>query len=183
MYVEGKIADWLKETQKGYIRIAVLILLDKKPHHGYDLMKALDKRTNGFWKPTAGGMYPILHDLEKFECIKGEWDLGAKRVRKNYVITLEGKRVLEHIMSKENRLAITMHELLKEYMKDMLSGKVDKDGQLLRSPFTRFIEENKCSPEDTKNVLENKRVHIEFIIKKLQENLEQIESQLTKIES
>jgi hypothetical protein len=27
-------ANWMKEAQKGYIRVAVLILLNKKPPHG-----------------------------------------------------------------------------------------------------------------------------------------------------
>ena len=43
MHIEEKAATWLKETQKGYIRIAVLILLNKKPHHGYEIMKAVEE--------------------------------------------------------------------------------------------------------------------------------------------
>ena len=41
-------AHWLKETQKGYICIAVLILLSKKPCHGYEIMKEIRERTMGF---------------------------------------------------------------------------------------------------------------------------------------
>ncbi|MDQ1281358.1 MAG: PadR family transcriptional regulator, partial [Thermoproteota archaeon] len=37
--------NWLKETQKGYIRIVILILLSKKPHHGYEIMKEVRERT------------------------------------------------------------------------------------------------------------------------------------------
>ena len=55
---------WLKEAQKGYIRIGVLILLNKKPSHGYEIMKEINSRSKGFWQPTAGGVYPILRDLE-----------------------------------------------------------------------------------------------------------------------
>ena len=57
---EKAAAHWLKETQKGYIRIAVLILLSKKPYHGYEIMREIKERTMGFWRPTAGGIYPIL---------------------------------------------------------------------------------------------------------------------------
>ena len=45
---EITVGHWLKETQKGYIRIAALILLSKKPHHGYELMKEIKVRTKGF---------------------------------------------------------------------------------------------------------------------------------------
>jgi len=181
MYAEEKAAGWLKETQKGYIRIAVLILLNKKPHHGYEMMKALDERTNGFWKPTAGGIYPILQDLEKSQYIKGEWDCDTKRKRKTYAITSEGKRVLEHTLAKENRLFNTMADLLKEYMKDVLYIDINST-RLPKTPLALFLEEEKCNPEDTKKVLENKRAHIEGFIKKLQENLGQINKQLTQIE-
>jgi DNA-binding PadR family transcriptional regulator len=75
-------SNWLKETQKGYIRIATLILLSKKPHHGYEIMKEIRIRTKGFWKPTAGGMYPILKDLQKSGYIQGEWDKKTKRKKK-----------------------------------------------------------------------------------------------------
>ena len=58
-------ANWMKEAQKGYIRMGVLILLNKKPSHGYEIMKEINSRTKGFWQPTAGGVYPILRDLRK----------------------------------------------------------------------------------------------------------------------
>jgi DNA-binding PadR family transcriptional regulator len=181
MYAEEKAAGWLKETQKGYIRIAVLILLNKKPQHGYEMMKALYERTNGFWKPTAGGIYPILQDLENSQYIKGEWVYDAKRKRKTYAITSEGKKVLEHTLAKENRLVHTMADLLKEYMKDVLDVEVNNT-PLPKTPLALFLEEDKGNPEDTKKVLENKRVHIEGVIKKLQENLGQINKQLAQIE-
>ena len=37
---DEKVASkWLKEAQKGYMRIALLILLSKKSYHGYEMMK------------------------------------------------------------------------------------------------------------------------------------------------
>ncbi len=181
MHVEEKASGWLKETQKGYIRIAVLILLNKKPHHGYEMMKAVDERTSGFWKPTAGGIYPILQDLENSRYIKGEWDCETKRKRKIYTITEEGKKVLEHTLAKENKLVATMIDLLKEYMKDVLDVEVNQ-AQLPKTPFALFLEEGKSKPEDTKKVLENKRIHIEGMIKNMQEEVLQINKRLAQIE-
>ncbi|XHH07682.1 MAG: PadR family transcriptional regulator [Candidatus Bathyarchaeia archaeon] len=181
MHAEEKATGWLKETQKGYIRIAVLILLNKKPQHGYEMMKAIDERTSGFWRPTAGGIYPILQDLENSHYIKGEWDTLTKRKRKIYAITPEGKNVLEHTLAKENRYVNTMVDLLKEYMKDVLDVEVNK-AHLPKAPFALFLEESICKPEDTKKVLENKRAHIETMIKRLQEDLAQINKQLSQME-
>ena len=72
-------ANWMKEAQKGYIRMGVLILLNKKPSHGYEIMKEINSRTKGFWQPTAGGVYPILRDLEKSGYIKGQWQTQKNR--------------------------------------------------------------------------------------------------------
>ncbi len=181
MHAEEEASGWLKETQKGYIRIAALILLNKKPHHGYEMMKAVDERTSGFWKPTPGGIYPILQDLENSGYIKGEWETETKRKRKIYSITPEGKKVLEHTLAKENRLFATMADLLKEYMKDVLDVEVNS-AQLPKAPFALFLEEGKGKPEDTKKVLESKRRHIEEMIKRMQEDLAQINKQLSQIE-
>jgi len=181
MHVEEKAAGWLKETQKGYIRIAVLILLNKKPHHGYEMMKAVDERTSGFWKPTAGGIYPILQDLENSGYIKGEWDQGTKRKRKVYHITNTGKKVLERTLEKESQLANTMTNLFKEYMKDVLDVEVTQT-QLPKTPFAMFLEEEKCKAEDSKSVLEHKRAHLEEMIKNMHEQLMQINKKLASME-
>jgi DNA-binding PadR family transcriptional regulator len=181
MHVEEKASNWLKETQKGYIRIAVLILLSKKPHHGYEMMKAVEERTSGFWKPTAGGIYPILQDLENSGYIKGEWDQQTKRKRKIYELTETGKKVLERTLAKESQLANSMTDLFKEYMKDVLDVEVNKT-QMPKTPFALFLEEGKCKPEDTKKILENKRLHIEDMVKNMQKELLQIDKRLAQLE-
>ena len=114
MHIEEEATTWLKETQKGYIRIAVLILLSRKPHHGYEIMKEVKERTMGFWKPTPGGVYPILKNLEKSKYIAGEWDYQKKRKRKTYRITETGKLVLKRALVKESQITNSMSSLFKE---------------------------------------------------------------------
>ena len=183
MHVEEKAANWLKETQKGYIRIAVLILLNKKPHHGYEIMKAVEERTSGFWRPTAGGIYPILQDLENSEYVEGEWEYQKKRKRKIYKITETGKTVLERTLAKESQLASSMTDLFKEYMKDVLDVKLNQT-QLPMPPnlFAMFIEEGKEKPEDTAKILLNKRSKTEAMIKMMQKELSQINKRLAQLE-
>jgi DNA-binding PadR family transcriptional regulator len=101
-------ADWLKETRKGYLRIAVLALLSRKPHHGYEIMKEIRDRTGGFWRPTPGGIYPILRSLEESKYIKGEWDPHQRRKRKTYRITQTGRTVLKQALARQNQIAESM---------------------------------------------------------------------------
>ncbi len=100
---EKTTANWLKEAQKGYIRMGILILLNKKPSHGYEIMKEINSRTKGFWKPTAGGVYPILRDLEKSGYIKGEWQTQKNRKLKVYKITESGELILQTSHCKTSR--------------------------------------------------------------------------------
>jgi DNA-binding PadR family transcriptional regulator len=173
---------WLKETQKGYIRIAVLILLSKKPYHGYEIMREIKERTMGFWRPTAGGIYPILRNLEDSRYIKGKWDLQKKRKRKIYRITQAGKQVLERSLAKESQIANSMSGLFTEFMKDVLD--VEKPFSMPRIPnlFSVFLEERKEKPEDTMNVLESKRKQIEKMTKELQKELAAINKRIAQLE-
>jgi DNA-binding PadR family transcriptional regulator len=179
---EKKAAQWLKETQKGYIRIAVLVLLSKKPYHGYEIMREIKERTMGFWRPTAGGIYPILQNLEKSGYIEGKWLFQKKRKRKTYRITEEGKLVLERALAKENQIFNSVSDLFKEYMKDVLEVETNQILIPRRPPlFSVFLEERKEKPEDTINILENKRTQIENMIKEMQKELETINKRLTQL--
>lgn len=178
---EEAAADWLKETRKGYLRIAVLTLLNRKPHHGYQIMKEIRERTGGFWRPTPGGIYPILQSLEEAEYIKGEWDTGQKRRRKTYGITETGRSMLHHALTRQDQIADSMSDLFREFMKDVLDVK-----SVTRPPipnlFSAFLEEKKEKPEDTVRVLRRKRKQIQNAVENLQKELDVINKRLAKME-
>ncbi len=49
---------------RGDVRAAVLVLLAEQPRHGYDLIRAIEERSNGAWTPSPGSIYPTLQALE-----------------------------------------------------------------------------------------------------------------------
>ena len=110
-----------KEAQKGYIRIGVLILLNKKPSHGYEIMKEINSRTKGFWQPTAGGVYPILRDLEKSGYIEGEWQTQKNRKVKVYKITESGELILRRAIVKQAEISDNIGNLFREFARDVLN--------------------------------------------------------------
>jgi PadR family transcriptional regulator PadR len=174
---EERIATkWLREAQKGYIRIALLILLSKKPHYGYEMMKEVEDRTEGFWKPTAGGVYPILQSLEKAGYIEGEWG-NQKRKRKSYRITEAGKLILDRALFKHNQIAESMNTLFEEYTRDVLDLEPNAvTVPQMPNPFSVFLEE---LPKNKIRALEIKRNRLNHMIKMLQSDLRKIESQLS----
>ena len=172
--------DWVKEMRNGYLRIAVLTLLSGKPRHGYEIMKEIKERTGGFWRPTAGGVYPILQSLEEAGYIEGEWDARQKRKRKTYQITETGRPVLQNALTRQNQIAASMSDLFREFMKDVLDVK-SAAGPPVPNLFAAFLEDRKEKPEDTVNVLKRKRGQIENVIENLQKELSVIDKRLVKM--
>jgi DNA-binding PadR family transcriptional regulator len=175
---EKTVAKWLKESQKGYMRIALLILLSKKPCHGYEMMKEVRDRTEGFWKPTAGGVYPILQSLEKAGYIKGEWS-PQKRKRKIYHITESGKLILDRALLKHSQIAESMNTLFEEYARAVL----DLDPKALPmpripNPFLPFLEKE---PKNRLEALEMKRNRMQHMIKMLQNELSTVDNTLATL--
>jgi len=171
-------ANWIKEAQKGYIRVAVLILINKKPSHGYEIMKEIKDRSKGFWKPTAGGVYPILRDLEETKYIQGEWQTQNNRKIKVYKITETGKQILKHAILKQTEIASSMNSLFQEFAKDVLHIESKTlPNPIMPSPFSPFLEEKTEKPEDGIASLEIKRNHLKQAIKMLQKELKTLEKE------
>jgi DNA-binding PadR family transcriptional regulator len=181
---ESTASQWLKETQKGYLRIAVLILLSRKPHYGYEIMKEIRERTMGFWRPTAGGIYPVLKYLEKSGYIEGEWRLQQKRKRKIYRITRAGKSVLVKALAKNSQIASRMGGIFKDlriFMKDVLDVQMStKSIPPMPNVFKSFLEE-RGGPEDSIHSLERKRSQIKNMIKELHKEMGAIDKRLVRI--
>ena len=177
---ETTTANWMKEAQKGYIRVAVLILVNKQPFHGYEIMKEIKQRTKGFWTPTAGGMYPILRSLEKSGYIEGDWTTKKNRQIKIYHITESGKQILSRALVKQNEIAVNMNALFQEFARDVLNiESAEIPFHAMASPFSPFLEEAP-KVEESKEVLEQKREHLKKFICTLLDELGKLEKQLSK---
>jgi len=177
---EKTTANWMKEAQKGYIRVAVLILLSKKPSHGYEIMKEIKAKTGGFWTPTAGGVYPILRDLEKAKYIQGEWQVQNNRKIKNYKITESGTQILKHTLIKQNEIANNINALFEEFSRTVLNVEPTVfPTPAMSPPFSVFLEEEKGKPQDPKS-LEQQRKQIQHMIQTMQEKLKIINQAITE---
>jgi PadR family transcriptional regulator PadR len=178
---EKTTSSWVKEAQKGYIRVAALIILNKQSAHGYEIMKEIKDKTRGFWKPTAGGVYPILRDLEKAEYIKGEWSAQKNRKIKVYKITETGEAILKRAITKQSELANSMNTMFREFARDVLNMKPKTlPMPVLPTPFSAFFEEKNQQSTDNPKNLKRRRTHLEAAIKMLQKELETTNRKLAK---
>lgn len=49
--------------RRGDVRSALLVALLDGPGHGYELIRLLEERTEGRWRPSPGSVYPTLEML------------------------------------------------------------------------------------------------------------------------
>ena len=78
--------------KQGFLRLIVLHLLKQgKAQNGYDLMKKIEKITNGRWKPEANRIYPILKEMESAKWVEISDDYQGDRKRKSIKMTEAGK--------------------------------------------------------------------------------------------
>lgn len=76
---------------QGDLRLLALALIAEQPRHGYEIIKVLEDKTEGWYAPSPGIVYPTLTYLEEAGYVTAQAD-GAKRL---YTITQEGHTYLE----------------------------------------------------------------------------------------
>jgi DNA-binding PadR family transcriptional regulator len=72
------------------LQLLLLALLAEEPRHGYELIKALEQRSNGFYNPSPGMVYPALTYLEEL----GYATVEAEGNRKRYALAEAGRTYL-----------------------------------------------------------------------------------------
>ena len=84
------------DMRTGSTAVMVLRLLAEKPMYGYQIVKELQVRSEGYFDLEQGTLYPALHRLEKDGLAKGKWEVVEDGPsRKYYYITEEGRQELE----------------------------------------------------------------------------------------
>jgi len=83
------------ELMKGSSESLLLCLIGQQPMYGYQILKELERRSQGYFKFKEGTLYPALHRLETAGLIIGKWQmLPNGRQRRYYYITDRGLRLL-----------------------------------------------------------------------------------------
>ena len=77
--------------EHGGLRLVILQLIAEKPRHGYEIVKALEEKSNGVYTPSAGTIYPTLTLLQEMGQLTVS---GSADGRKLYTLTEEGAAAL-----------------------------------------------------------------------------------------
>ena len=80
-----------RDLLKGSSNSLLLCLLEQQPMYGYQIVKELEAKSQGYFKFKEGTLYPALHRLEKSGLLAGKWQmLPNGRQRRYYYITAKG---------------------------------------------------------------------------------------------
>lgn len=117
----------------GDLRYVILSLLEERPKHGYELIKALEELSSGVYSPSPGAIYPTLSYLED----GGFAEVNVEEKKKLYAITDSGRELLA-----ENK------EFVKEILKrfSMAGEKVSKLRHLVGRNEAEEIARDERSP-------------------------------------
>ncbi len=96
----------------GDMKYVILRLLQDKPMHGYEVMKALEEQTQGCYKPSPGTVYPTLQWLEDEGLVRAR-DVEGKKV---YEITDEGKQFLTDHRDRVDDIVDRVRETMERVM-------------------------------------------------------------------
>lgn len=87
--------NYERELLKGNTDLLLLSLINNQPMYGYQIIKELERRSNGYFQFKEGTLYPALHRLERAGLVTARWQkLPTGQERRYYYITPKGQKVL-----------------------------------------------------------------------------------------
>ena len=86
------------------LQLLLMSMIDAQPSHGYELIKALETRSNGFYSPSPGMVYPALTYLEEL----GYVTVQLEGNRKRYELAEAGR---EYLSANRERVELMLARL------------------------------------------------------------------------
>jgi len=133
---------------QGDLKYVILQMLEEKPRHGYEVIKAIEERFGGAYSPSPGTVYPTLTMLEDMGYAKVTLEENGKKV---YEITDEGRRYLA-----ENRPAVDdIFARISEFAQNIFGGPMMQVHRAFKDLGAAvYAREGRRTPEQIRHVAE-----------------------------
>ena len=106
------------ELLKGTLQTILLkVLKDNGKMYGYEITQRVKDLSGGRLILTEGAVYPTLHKLEADGLLKTETVMIGKRVRKYYMLTVQGRSIARERVIEFVDFIRTMYNVLQVQMK------------------------------------------------------------------
>jgi PadR family transcriptional regulator PadR len=112
MTIDPNVLDNLRsELRRGSLILAVLAQL-RSEQYGYTLRKALAEHGMDI---DEGTLYPLLRRLETQGLLVSEWREEDKRNKRFYVLSPEGKQILQQLLAEWRSIDSSLTAIVKGY--------------------------------------------------------------------
>ena len=96
----------------GVPELLLLKLLDRRPMHGYQLVRAIETATSQSLGFGEGCIYPVLHRLEQQGALTSRRETVRGRERLVYRVTAAGRKRLLESVSSWQRIVTAVNQVL-----------------------------------------------------------------------
>lgn len=129
-----------RKLSSSELQLLLMLLLKQQPSHGYELIKSLEERTDGFYAPSPGMVYPALTFLEE---IGHAW-VETQGNKKLYQLTDEGADYLrqnqaeaDEILADLERVGAQMGKARQEFEQGAQEGEIPEALEAARRNLRR----------------------------------------------
>jgi DNA-binding PadR family transcriptional regulator len=147
-----------RKLASGDLQLVLLALLAERASYGYELIKALEERSDGFYSPSPGMVYPALTWLEEMSYAS----VTAEGVKKLYSITDAGRTYLAENEDAAEAMLNQLEHMGRKMgrLREALGG-IDEDEEgdwrelaAVRREMKRILrEKRRSSPEEKSRVI------------------------------
>jgi len=136
--------------EQGDLRFVILSLLEEKPRHGYEIIKALEERFGGTYAPSPGVVYPTLQLLE---------DQGFARIvpgpegKKTYEITDAGRAHLAENRDMVDSIFDRVSKLMGHFLDEPMTEVHKAFKEVAKATYSRASDAVQA-PETLKQIVE-----------------------------
>ena len=122
-WVEGR-----SKARRGDVRAAILALLSEESRNGYQLIQAIEERSDGEWRPSPGAIYPALQQLTDEGLIEGTEDDG----RRTFRLTDAGRAYVEQHADEVNAPWEAMTSDVRDDVRDLFKTAAGTGGAVMQ---------------------------------------------------
>jgi PadR family transcriptional regulator len=101
------------EIMKGHLDLLLLTAVSARPAHGYAIVSELNRLSAGAFQIPEGTIYPALYRLERAGLLSSAWSGDSGRQRRNYELTVAGRRALDEYRDEWERFSAGVEAVLK----------------------------------------------------------------------
>jgi PadR family transcriptional regulator PadR len=109
-----------RELKSGLYSVLILVSIGhlKRPTYGYEIIKTIEKLSDGAFRLKDATVYPVLKDLEKRGLVKGFWGEPENgHVRRYYELTEDGREALSRAVDELERESSAANRIIGAWKK------------------------------------------------------------------